>query len=365
MGKQITPNHHMATKKTKTTEEVTSAYLLKDYPLSSTDAARLIVELLEECPAEYETNSGLITHCRHIIHEGIRGFKIMRRTVSFSEAVQSMLAYKPGVRDRTRNEIRQICARIEKSIPEWHDVSVRDVDTAFCQQAIECVFDTVPMQRKARRILHSLFAFAVLNRWCLVNPVDLVVLRPYEEKPIQALKIEQVLALLRTARMPAHMPCAAAIGLMVWAGVRPNELVRLKQGDIHFDERVITVPARHAKTGGARHITMYPVLYHWLRSCMKYYSPEAPVVPTSWVARWARLRQAAGFTEWVPDVLRHTFASYHLKYYRDLRALQVDMGHASLELLRTRYLAMQGITAKGAAIFWEYGLPKSSRTSGE
>lgn len=355
----------MSAKKSIIEEEVASAYLLKDLPLKPTDTARLIVELLEECPAEGESAAEVITHCRRIIHEGVRGFVIMRRTVSFSEAMRAMLEYKPGVRDRTRNEVRQICARIEKKIPEIRDMSVRDIDTSLCQRAIETVFETIPMQRKARRILHSLFAFGMLNRWCLINPVDLVALRPYEEKPIQALSIEQVQALLRTVRQPKHLPCAAALGIMLWAGVRPHELVRLKQGDIHFDERVITVPARHAKTGGSRHITMYPVLYHWLRSCMKYYTPNAPVVPPSWVLRWTRLRQDAGFTEWVPDVLRHTFASYHLKFFRDLKALQVDMGHASLELLRTRYLAMQGITAKGAEIFWSYGLPKAALNPSE
>lgn len=334
--------------------------MLKDHAITTTDAVRLIVELLEEYPAEKEDAAEETLHCRRVIQEGIRAHSLMSKSVCFEHAVHAMLAYKPGIRERTRNEIQQICNRVYKVLPEWQTSLVSDIDTELCQRAIEFVFDTVPMQRKARRILHSVFSFAMLSRWCTSNPVALVAVQPYKEKPINALSIEQVLALLETVRRPEHACCAAAVGIMIWAGVRPSELIRLKQGDIHFDDKVITVPARHAKTGGARHITMYPVLYHWLRSCMRYYTPHAPIVPTSWVMRWARLRREAGFSKWVPDVLRHTFASYHLKYFKDMRALQLDMGHASLDLLRTRYLAMQGVTAKGAKLFWEYGMLKNT-----
>ena len=38
------------------------------------------------------------------------------------------------------------------------------------------------------------------------------------------------------------------------------------------------------------------------------------------------------------NALRHTFASYHAAHFRDLPALQLEMGHRSSDLLRTRYL---------------------------
>ena len=39
------------------------------------------------------------------------------------------------------------------------------------------------------------------------------------------------------------------------------------------------------------------------------------------------LCKQAGFTTWQPDVLRHTFAGYHLRYFRDYTALQYETGH--------------------------------------
>ncbi len=44
-------------------------------------------------------------------------------------------------------------------------------------------------------------------------------------------------------------------------------------------------------------------------------------------------------THWVPDVCRHTFATYHTAYFRNLPELQLEMGHRDLTLLRTRYMS--------------------------
>lgn len=347
-----------------TSNETAADFLLKDVQLQSTDAVRLIMELLEECPGEGGGDmSNVLTHCRHVIKLGVCAFEQTQRSVTFEEAVRGYKTYKSSVKSRTIEEVRQMCNRLVAEMPEWNRLRMNEISSDFCQHSIEYVFKTVPMRRKARRILHSLFSYARLHGWCDTNPLDLVVLPPYEEQPIRVLTIEQVSTLLRTSLLERHLACAPALGIMLWAGVRPTEILRLHQSDISFEDRVITIPAAHAKTGGARQVTMYPPLFYWLRNCMYYFTPSAPIVPRTWAKRWYNLRQEAGCTDWVPDILRHTFASYHLKFFKDLTALQVDMGHTSLELLRTRYLAMDGVTAKSAKAFWALGVPKDSPIS--
>lgn len=342
--------------------EKTAEYLLKDSQLQPVDAARLIMELLEASPGKDQLSiNELMCHCREVINMGLKAKESMTHTVKFIDAVKSLEFYKNSVRERTMSEIRQICRRILRSSPEWRKITMREVDTEFCQRTIESIFPTVPMQRKAKRILHSVFTHAIMCGWCSTNPLDLVVLAPYVEKPIRALMLDEVKSLLETAMKPRYKPCAAAVGIMLWAGIRPSEVQRLKWSDIDFEERVITVPANHSKTGGARHVTIYAPLYYWLRKCKPIYLPSSSIVPASWLTRWNELRRAAGFVEWVPDVLRHTFASYHLKHFRDINALLMDMGHASPQQLRTRYLSMQNVTKKSAKAFWEYGVPSSTK----
>ena len=67
------------------------------------------------------------------------------------------------------------------------------------------------------------------------------------------------------------------------------------------------------------------------------------IYPPNWRRHWAALHRETGFVNWQPDVLRHTFATHHLATFRSYAELQLEMGHRSAELLRTRYVAMEGL----------------------
>lgn len=339
-------------------------YLLEQTELDVTDTVRLVMELLEESSgSSIQKKEEVMRHCRKIIKMGSEAHKLSQKTVELEYAIQSLLESKKEMRERTQMEIRQICTRFANSAEGFEKEKVRNITTERCREAIEGAFTTLPTRKKARRILHALFEHAIANGWCSANPLAGIVLPPHKEKSISSLKIKQILSLLRTAEKPEHIMCAPALGMMIWAGIRPHEVERLKVKHIDFEDKVITIPAEHAKTGGARHVTMHPVLIHWLRKTMMYQYAEAPIVPPSWIVRWAQLRKDAGFDEWAPDVLRHTFASYHLKYFKDSQMLQMEMGHSTPELLRTRYLAMENVTSKAAHIFWNYDMPRRFRDS--
>ena len=62
-------------------------------------------------------------------------------------------------------------------------------------------------------------------------------------------------------------------------------------------------------------------------------------------------RRAAGFRHWVPDVCRHTFATYHAAMFRNLPELQLEMDHLDTSLLRSRY--MVPASRKDAELFWK------------
>lgn len=346
----------------KKNEKEAAEQLLAQTKLNLMDSARLAVEMLEEnAGGDSLERHEAMKLCRRVIRLGSEAHLLSQKTVTLREAIESLQKKKEEMRERTRKEIRQVCARFVASFPGFEEETVRQIDTARCEQALNVSFKTLPSRRKAKRIISSLFSHSILNGWCERNPMAAVHLPRHKERPIKALMIEEVVALLKAAERPEHILCAPAVGIMLWAGIRPHEIERLQVRHINFEDKVITVPADHAKTGGARQVTMHPVLMRWLRKTMSYYYPEATIVPASWTPRWAQLRKTAGFAVWPPDVLRHTFASYHLKYFRDPQALQLEMGHASQELLRTRYLAMDGVTAKAAEIFWHYGLPRRGR----
>ncbi len=331
--------------------EKTAEVMLDKAGLTVLDAARLALELREALPVEQPVESPLQL-CRHVIRLGTTALVQELQSITFRDAVEKSLLNRAGRRSRTLAEIRQFSRRILRHYPDIADTPVRSITPELCRRIITGSFPTLPMQRKARRLLHAIFSFCMRHGWCAGNPASAVDIAPVQEKPIEALTMVQVRRLLATARRKEHLPCAGAVGLMLWAGIRPVELTRLRWEDVDLGHRVVTIEARHSKTGGARHVTLHSVLLRWLRETVPFRLPHAHIVPTSWIRRWRALRVAAGFNEWNPDALRHTFASYHLKYFADLKALQIDMGHADTQLLRTRYLGMRGVTSEGALEFW-------------
>lgn len=277
------------------------------------------------------------------------------QSVSFREAVVETLATKNHRRTRTLSEIRYITKRFMKKFPELKKKPVNMITPADCNKYLQKSFGTPRQRYKARVILRGVFTIACKRDWCGQNPVSKVDVPVLNENQIEALSLEETDRLLETAEKQEHLPCLPALGLMLYAGIRPNEVLRLTWKDIDLEEKVITLRPRHTKTGGARHVTILPVLEKILSEGRR--DLDKKICPANWHRRWKTLRAEAGWSSstvpWPQDCLRHTYASYHAKHFRDMTGLQWEMGHRCLHLLRTRYLNMTGITRETARKFWK------------
>ncbi len=312
------------------------------------DIVRLGVELTEY--AGRRRGLACLRHCRELIRLGADALRQERLSVTFSKAMRAALEERAGRRPRTRNEFRSICERMLRCSPGLAQRKVRNISAEDCRELLERCFPTLRQRAKGRVILHGLFAFCQRQQWCSANPV--AALRPpsVQECEVRPLGIAALRRLLDCAQRAEHRACMPALGLMLWAGIRPAEVERIAWQDIDWQEKVIALRPRHSKTGGARHVTLHPVLAAWLREAGLH--PSGPLCPRGWARRWRLLRGQAGLSCWQQDALRHSFASYHVKKWHDFPQLQLEMGHRSAELLRTRYLSMGGITTAQAELFW-------------
>jgi site-specific recombinase XerD len=178
------------------------------------------------------------------------------------------------------------------------------------------------------------------------NPADLV---PAPKKPSplpRALKAEEVSALLD--RIPTSTPLElrdrALFEIAYACGLRAEELVKLDVGSIDFDDEVVRVEGKGAKT------RIVPVGESALRALSRYLerarmalgagdaeyalflSKSGKRLSTSDVRRrlrvWERHAQVHGGLS--PHALRHSFATHLLEGGADLRAIQELLGHASV-----------------------------------
>lgn len=269
--------------------------------------------------------------------------------VSFRDAVQASLAARSHRRPSTLSDLRSYTARM-LAFPDVADTPLNKIDIALCKTIMaECFKPSPHVQRKAQSVLNSIFTYAMRHGWCMCNPATAIDLRPAKEREVRPLTLRQIRRLLKCCAAPEFCNMDAAVRLMLWCGVRPGEVQRLRWRDIDPQEGVVYISPQHSKTGGAR---MVPL--HGAAKMLAEHTHPADelIAPPSWCTLWQRLRKAAGLIPWQQDALRHSFASYHLKYYHNIVRLQEEMGHRDSSLLRTRYLNLRHITRRDAGVFF-------------
>ncbi len=198
-----------------------------------------------------------------------------------------------------------------------------------------------------RRAVVGLFNYGTKRGLCDRNPALGLALSGRDESMPSILTPKQAQDLLEAAvtHAPDMVPFFA-IGL--FCGLRPkNELARLQWSNIDFKGKTITVDPATAKRRRSRFVKMSSNLIDWLTSCRQtsgtiFYSRRA----------FRRVVEKAGLTAWEPDVMRHSFASYHLVKHGDANATALQLGHAGAPgVLFDHYRALA--KPKAATAFWK------------
>lgn len=327
-------------KKRNREEEQAALEVLRKTGINVLDAALVAREALER-------NHGRVRRARQCIELGESVLRQREKTVTFAKAVETALEERTGRRSRSLSDFRYLTGRLMKQCPGLARRRMRSITPRECSMYIRQAYDTPRQRNKARLSMSAVFSTAIAHEWCEHNPIAKVPKEKLHERRISVLTSEEIHSLLSAAEQYKGGICLAAVGIMLYAGVRPHEVERMTWDQIHPETGVIYILPQHSKTGGARQVTIYPPLAALLRKIEKKGIQKMSFVcPPAWRRHWAELHRLAGWTggkRWVEDVLRHTFASHHLVNFRSYAELQLEMGHRSAELLRTRYVAMEGV----------------------
>lgn len=159
--------------------------------------------------------------------------------------------------------------------------------------------------------------------------------RPRKETKLpQVLAKEEVLAIIANTNNIKHR---CIVSLLYSAGLRRNEVLDLKPGDIDGKRMVICV--RSAKGNKDRYTLLSHTLLKDLRNYYiqwrpktylfegpggERYSPESITQIVKKASRKAKIKKRV-----TPHMLRHSFATHLLEAGTDLRYIQVLLGHSS------------------------------------
>lgn len=288
---------------------------------------------------------GRVSRARRCITTGAEVLRQQERTVTFEKAVSAALEARRERRTRTIYDFRYFTRRFMLRCKGLAARRVRSITPKECATYIEQAFDTPRQRQKARLILSGVFSTAVKCGWCDSNPVARVESPRVVEQQVPILTPKEIEQITTTAQEYHGGSCAAAVGMMLYAGIRPHEVARLRWEHVDLQQKAIYISPQHSKTGGARRITIQKPLLQILLQHRD--ANESGICPRNWQHHWRQLRREAGWKSglnpWRQDALRHTFASYHLSYFRSYTELQYEMGHRDAALLRTRYVDQRGV----------------------
>ncbi len=183
------------------------------------------------------------------------------------------------------------------------------------------------------------FTWCVREGYCEGNPCKAVKRPMGDDSPPAIFTPSEARKLLLTALKtdPGMIPYLA-IGL--FAGVRPLEIQRLQQQDI--TDRYIEITAAKAKTRQRRLVSLSDNLKEWI-------ALGRDLALTNKPKRLARVLHIAEL-EWKPDIMRHSFASYHLAMYRSADKTAFELGHRDSKMLFSHYREL--VTQEAAQAYW-------------
>ncbi len=323
--------------------------LVGKLPVSPMDIIRLFVEFTEEASVTQSDKESIISAFRRVIRTGIGCVAEQDRSVSFEHAVTESLRARQHRRPSTMADLRSYANRMLRH-RQYCDIPLRNMTIEHCHKLLHSYFGYTPhVFRKAKAVLHSVFSYGIRRGWCQTNPVKALESPPVYEERIVPLSGTQIRSIIRTCREEDLVCMLPATQLLLFCGVRPGEVRRLRWRDIDKREKVVYIEGHASKTGGPRAVP----LRGGARELLDYRRPPNEyIAPRNWTRLWRRLRQRAGIKCWQRDVMRHTFASLHLKRFHNLIQLQEEMGHRDCNLLRTRYLNVRHVSSSTARRFF-------------
>ena len=130
------------------------------------------------------------------------------------------------------------------------------------------------------------------------------------------------------------------LSLGIFAGIRPEEIDRLSWEDI--TENSINIRGKNSKTRQRRIVRISANLRGWLSL-----GGSLPIKNKR--KRLKAIREAAR-VKWGQDIMRHTFASYHLAYHGSPDRTAHELGHRDTNMLFRHY--RQLVTREEAEKFW-------------
>jgi len=267
--------------------------------------------------------------------------KVQQRT--FGQLATEYIDAKIGA-NRRPDTILDIRHRILKIASDFEKTPVHLISTAALQGWLDKSGYKGTTSRNFRTHLVMFFNYAKKRKLLTENPAYDIEKAAVDEKMPGILTVDECERLMHAAE--EHAPeMVPNFAISLFAGLRPTEVCQIDWSTINFDARRIKVIPADAKRRSLRHVDMSDNLLAWLaahrrQSGLVHFSRKE----SEKVRREAKVK-------WCSDVLRHSYASYHLAMHENAALTSLQLGHRNTGLLFNNYRDL--VTREDAQRFWK------------
>jgi integrase len=323
-------------------DAVRASEALQPTPYTLLDAAR-IVAVAEEKLAPHSIR------IEDAIDKYIAEAEKRQRSVTVAQLIVQFLENRRAKR-RSAVYLQDLKIRLARFEQAMGNRIVADLTAPDIEAWIHSLDVGPQTQNNFRAVLSAMWTFAVRRGYASSNIVQFVDKASVVRDHVPVFSVDELQRLLNAAPTD-YLPVFA---ISAFAGLRPEEVNKLRWEDIDLKERTIRVNASSAKTRKKRFSELSDNLMAWLRPYLGRTGRVAP--PNLQKLRRATMK-AAGILQWPQDVLRHSFASAHYAFHKNPAHTALLLGHRDQNMLLNHYRDV--MKPSEAARYWAI-LPQSS-----
>ena len=200
---------------------------------------------------------------------------------------------------------------------------------------------------QALRHIKPIFNHAHKRGWIKINPTAFL-----NNKEIRAetevLKIKEFRRAAELLQTDEYRDIVAGISVLMFAGIRPSELMGSKDKPPLLWEQIILKPQgahtkpyidvkdANAKGSEGRLVDMEANLVSWLETVPSSERVGAVFSADKYLAKYQRFRKALGVSG-KKDIFRHSYATYHFHHFKSLERTMNQLGHTSRKTFESHY----------------------------
>jgi integrase len=311
---------------------------LRSTPYTLFDAARLVAHA-------HKKLEPYAVRIDDAIDEHVVGIEQRRRSESINEVADQFIANRRA-KGKSKIYVRDLETRLGRFRLAMGNRLIADITSSDVDHWIQSLKVGPQTQNNFRAVLSAMWTFAVRRGYAAANVIQLVDKSAVVRDHVPTFSVEQLGRLLAAAP-PEYLP---VLTIGAFAGLRPEEINKLRWEDLDLNERTIRVNASAAKTRKKRFAEISDNLLAWLQPNVGRSGPVAP--PNLQKIRRATMK-VAGIENWPQDVLRHSFASAHYAFYKNPAHTALLLGHRDQNMLLTHYRDL--MKPSDARNYWQIG----------